>query len=211
LKARIVAFENSKGGVAKTTSSIAVADAAAVAGRHVALVDADSQGSAMDWYRLAAQTEFPLRVKRVLPLPTDALGRHLVEHLKDDEDLVIIDGPPALGPTHEAVIASADLLVVPTPPQRACIQRVATMAQLAEKYHVPLVIVFTLVRTGIDDVDGARALLVRSGLTVLTTELKLSVHAQRSYGYRPVGSLAAFGRDLWAELAELPVLQESRS
>jgi chromosome partitioning protein len=210
MRARIVAFENSKGGVAKTTSSIAVADAAALAGRHVALVDADSQGSAMDWYRLAAQTEFPLRVKTALPMPTGEIRDHLLEHLKD-EDLVIIDGPPALGPTHESVIAAADLLVVPTPPQRACLQRLPTMAQLGEKHHVPLVIVFTLVRAGVDDVDGARALLVRRGFTVLTTELRQSVHAQRSYGFRPVGSLAAFGRNLWAELAELPALKESRS
>ena len=210
MRARIVAFENSKGGVAKTTSAIAVADAAAVAGRRVALVDADSQGSAMDWYRLAAKTEFPLRVKTALPMPTGEIRDHLLEHLKD-EDLVIIDGPPALGPTHESVIASADLLVVPTPPQRACLQRLPTMAQLAEKHHVPLVIVFTLVRSGVDDVDGARALLVRNGFTVLTTEFRQSVHAQRSYGFRPVGSLAAFGRTLWAELAELPALGESRA
>ena len=210
MRARIVAFENSKGGVAKTTASVAVADAASVAGRRVALVDADSQGSAMDWYRLAAQTEFPLRVKTALPLPTGEIRDHLLEHL-EDEDLVIIDGPPALGPTHESVIASADLLVVPTPPQRACLQRLPTMAQLAEKHHVPLVIVLTLVRAGVDDVDAFCAILVRRGFTVLTTELRQSVHAARNYGYRPVGSLAAFGRNLWAELAELPVLKESRS
>ena len=45
----IVAFLNHKGGVGKTTLALHVAGAWAGQGKHIVVLDTDSQGSALDW------------------------------------------------------------------------------------------------------------------------------------------------------------------
>ena len=52
----IISVLNQKGGVGKTTLSIHIASTLALGGKRVLLIDADSQGSALD---LAAPCFFP--------------------------------------------------------------------------------------------------------------------------------------------------------
>lgn len=84
----IVLFASQKGGVGKSTAAVHTAAAAAQAGRRVALVDADPQGSAAWWHgeREAAQISPSIDLHQVLGQVQDRLYE-----LDDQYDLVVVD------------------------------------------------------------------------------------------------------------------------
>src|SRR3989475_5283773 len=55
----IVALLNQKGGVGKTTLATHIAGELAMRGQHVVLLDADPQGSALDWTQRRSQQGLP--------------------------------------------------------------------------------------------------------------------------------------------------------
>ena len=70
----IVALLNQKGGVGKTTLALHLAGRWAGKGRRVLVVDADPQGSALDWSEQRASLGHP-RLFGVLGLPRETLHR----------------------------------------------------------------------------------------------------------------------------------------
>jgi chromosome partitioning protein len=107
----ILSFLNQKGGVGKTTLAIHVADALARHKHRVLLVDADPQGSALDW--AAARRGEPLFP--VAGLPKASIHKELPS-LAQGYDVVIIDGPPRVYDVARSAIMASDLVVVPVQP-----------------------------------------------------------------------------------------------
>jgi chromosome partitioning protein len=107
----IVSFLNQKGGVGKTTLAIHVADALSRRKRRVLLVDADPQGSALDW--AAARRGDPLFP--VAGLPRASIHKELPT-LARGYDIVIIDGPPRVYDVARSAIMASDLVLVPVQP-----------------------------------------------------------------------------------------------
>jgi chromosome partitioning protein len=58
-QAMIFAFLNQKGGVGKTTLATHIAGELALRGLHVVLLDADPQGSSLDWTQRRSQQGLP--------------------------------------------------------------------------------------------------------------------------------------------------------
>jgi chromosome partitioning protein len=108
----IIAVLNQKGGVGKTTLSIHIATALASDGRtRVLLIDADPQGSALDWSaQRAAAPLFP-----VIGLPKPTLHREMAA-LSKGYDWVIIDGPPRVNELARSAIAASDAVLIPVQP-----------------------------------------------------------------------------------------------
>jgi chromosome partitioning protein len=108
---KVIAILNQKGGVGKTTLAVHLATALARKKRAVILLDADPQGSALDW--AAARHGDPLFP--VVGLPKSSIHKELPA-LAASYELVIIDGPPRVYDVARSAIMAADLVLVPVQP-----------------------------------------------------------------------------------------------
>jgi chromosome partitioning protein len=110
----IVALLNQKGGVGKTTLAMHLAGAWAAQGRRVCVIDADPQGSALDWSAQRAKEAAP-RLFGVLGLARDTL-HHEAPQLARDADHVVIDGPPRVERLMRSALLAADVVLIPVQP-----------------------------------------------------------------------------------------------
>ena len=107
----ILALLNQKGGVGKTTLAVHIAGALALKGRSVLLVDADPQGSALDWS--ASRQGDPLF--SVIGLPKNNLHKEIPAHTTKYQD-IIIDGPPRVNELARAAIMASNMVLIPVQP-----------------------------------------------------------------------------------------------
>ncbi len=110
----IVALLNQKGGVGKTTLALHIAGQWARQGQRVTLIDADPQGSALDWSEQRAREGLP-RLFSVIGLARDTLHREAPE-LARDADHIVIDGPPSVAGLMRSALLAADLVLIPAQP-----------------------------------------------------------------------------------------------
>jgi len=107
----IIALLNQKGGVGKTTLAVHIAEALTRTGKSVLLVDADPQGSALDWSEARPENpSFP-----VIGLPKSNLHKELPA-LAKNYDAVLIDGPPRVNEIARAAIMASDIVLIPVQP-----------------------------------------------------------------------------------------------
>ena len=107
----VVAIVNQKGGTGKTTLSINLAYAFAQI-HPTLLMDADPQGSALDWADSRATPQMNLDACAVDPA---ALLRD-VRRLATRYGWIIIDGPPGIGRVSADAVRAADIVLIPSKP-----------------------------------------------------------------------------------------------
>jgi chromosome partitioning protein len=107
----IIGLLNQKGGVGKTTLAVNLAAALTLRGGRVLLIDADPQGSALDW--AAAREGDPLFAVVGLPRPT---VHKEIAVVAQGYDHVVIDGPPRVTDLARSAIMASDLVLIPVQP-----------------------------------------------------------------------------------------------
>ena len=130
----IVALLNQKGGVGKTTLALHLAGEWARRGQRVTLVDADPQGSSLDWSAERAREGLP-RLFGVIGLARDTLHREVPEIARDHLH-VVIDGPPRVAGLMRSAILAADVVLIPVQPSPFDGWASAEMLKLVEEARV---------------------------------------------------------------------------
>jgi chromosome partitioning protein len=106
-----IALLNQKGGVGKTTLATNLAACFALGGEPILYIDADPQGSGLDWS--AARQQEPLF--NVVGLPKSTIHRDLPK-LAAPYRWTFIDGPPRVYDVAKSAIMAADLVIIPVQP-----------------------------------------------------------------------------------------------
>jgi chromosome partitioning protein len=130
----IFALLNQKGGVGKTTLATHIAGELAMRGQHVVLLDADPQGSSLDWTQRRSQQGLP-RLFSAVGLARETLHQEAPE-LARRADHVIIDGPPRIAALARSALLAAERVLIPVQPSPYDLWASAEMVALIREAQV---------------------------------------------------------------------------
>jgi chromosome partitioning protein len=141
---RVVTVAQQKGGAGKTTVAAQLAIAWRVAGRRVALLDVDPQGSLAMWH--ARRVE---RVPGNHDLTFGAIKGYRaapeIERLARNHDVVLVDSPPHAELEARVAVRAADLVLVPVQPSPMDLWATAPTLEMARREGRPVLILFNRV------------------------------------------------------------------
>lgn len=166
----IIGLFNQKGGVGKTTVAVNIAAGLSLNNHRVFLLDADPQGSVLQWHAIQAHPAFDV----------DHIGdRDIQSALKKARQGYshwIVDTPPALGAVSEQILSLAHLLIVPIGPSpldvwssKETIDRIAAHQKKRRHFSARLLICKKIPRTRIG--RDAREALETYQLPIFSTEI----------------------------------------
>ncbi|MES2784278.1 MAG: ParA family partition ATPase [Pseudomonadota bacterium] len=171
---KVIALLNQKGGAGKTTLATHLAGELAMAGNRVTLLDADPQGSALDWAQRRLQNGQE-RLYGVFGLARDSLHQEAPQ-IALGAEYVVIDGPPRVAALARSALLAADLVLIPVQPSAydvwASHEMVALIAE-ARVFRPQLRAAFVINRRVVGTVIGreARAALADQPFTALHAEV----------------------------------------
>jgi chromosome partitioning protein len=130
----ILALLNQKGGVGKTTLATHIAGELAMQGHSVILLDADPQGSSLDWTQRRQQNGLS-RLFGALGLARETLHQEAPE-LARRADHIVIDGPPRIAALARSALLAADQVLIPVQPSPYDVWASAEMVALIREAQV---------------------------------------------------------------------------
>lgn len=171
-----IAVVNLKGGAGKTTTAMHLAAELKADGGSVFVVDADPQGSALDWAN-ALEWEATSHPKNTI---------HRQTWLDTVADHVVIDTPPGHLDIATSALRAADLIVVPLQPTTSDFAQFAETVQLVEEVQTltdaPAAVLLTRVVKRTVAAAQIRDALASYELPVLNAEVPQAQALAMSYG-----------------------------
>lgn len=190
----IVSVINLKGGVGKTTSAMALAEAATRRGLRAQVLDCDPQASASTWEALveeAGEGSLPFEVRPANVAVLRRLGA-------DREGVTMIDCPPTGNVTDEAMRV-ADFVVVPTCPNSADVQKTWDTLDALERSGRQYGVLLTKVNPQTRSYRAAVEALSERGASVFDAQVPLREMMKNYFG-NPFGPELWGYQEAWGEL-----------
>ena len=167
MECKVVTVAQQKGGSGKTTFAANIAVALALAGKKVAILDTDPQGSLGRWYMLRKETGKDEKTNFGFRTASAWGARYESRELAKTHDYVIIDTPPKMGTDGRPAIEASDLVVIPVTPSHVDLWATEPTIAVTKEMRRPALLVMNRasmrtklaneVRTALDGLDCACA------------------------------------------------------
>ena len=164
MKAKVLTIAQQKGGAGKTTLAVQLGMAFSEAGRRVAMIDIDPQGSLIAWDRARGSTGAD-NGPYVGMVAGWKVGNEL-ERLKRDFDLVLIDSPPHAETEAKMAVRAANLVLVPVQPSPMDVWATKPTLDVTIAARVPALVVLNRVPPRGKVIDAVRKALAEDGVEV---------------------------------------------
>ncbi len=189
----IVTVVNVKGGVAKTTTAMALATAASRDGLDTRVLDGDPQATATAWWQMAGDNgeDLPFEVSPTNRAHVSRIGRTA------GDGVTIVDCPPN-GDLVDASIKAADFVVIPSTPAPVDLQQTILTAATCEDAGKPCAVLIVMARAGTVSLKTFRETVGRD-FHVFDTEIPLKEDVKFDFGHRFRSNLYGY-EDVWREI-----------
>lgn len=194
----IIVITSLKGGVGKTTTAMHLAAYAAERGQTATVLDADPEGSAASWSRIAAGAGDPL------PFAVDRADRNTLSRQArnlEQRGVVIIDTPPNDREILRASAYLAEHVLVPLKPTGMDVERLMPTLELlrdvtASRGSLDVALLFT--HWDARRILSREAVEALEGYPVLDAKVRSLARYEQAFGTKPA-HLEEFGQ-VWEEL-----------
>ena len=184
----VVVVASQKGGAGKSTLAMHLAAAADV---RTVLLDMDPQQTLARWWQ-SREADTPALAQTTI----GQLSTKLEALSAEGYELCVIDTPPAVSASIAAVIASADLVLIPVRPSPADLWAVGATIEIARKAEKPFAFVLSQATRGATLVTQAMAALSEHGRVA-----GVLADGRTVMDHEPKGQAAKEIEALWAYVA----------